>query len=317
MGNTHVCAAVAAALFMAGSIPAADPQLTALVMPGAKVLAGVNVEQAKTTPFGQYVLGRLEQNDEGLRRLMDATGFDPRRDIAEVLLASTGEPAGSHPPGLALVRGTFDVTTISEAARANGGTVETRDGVTILSGLSKSGAVAFINPSIAIAGQDVDVLAALDRVNTPALLDPALAVQVNRLSTTQDAWVVSLVPPPIKGLPPNTIESTTVGVKFGANVDLSGESVTTTDQDAATLAGMIRLFAAIAGANSRSSAAQLLQGLNVTTEARTVRLSLSIPEAQVEALFPARTTRRSAGRRGSARPRAEETTGWPGPREIR
>lgn len=317
MVNTRICAAVAVALFTAGSMPAADPQLTALVMPGAKVLAGVNVEQAKTTPFGQYVIGRVEQNDEALRRLMEATGFDPRRDIAEVLLASTGQPAGSHPPGLALVRGTFDVATISEAARANGGEVETRDGGTILSGPARRGAVAILNSSIAIAGQEADVLAALDRISTPTLLDPALAVQVNRLSTTHDAWVVSLVAPPIKGLPVNTIESTTLGIKFGANVDLSGEALTTTDQNADTLAATIRMFAAIAGANSRSSAAALLQGLNVTADARTVRLSLSIPEAQVEALFPARTTRPGVGRRGNGGPREGETTGWPGIREIR
>ena len=39
----------------AGVLPAtaADPQLLNLVMPDAKVLAGVNVDQAKTSPFGQ------------------------------------------------------------------------------------------------------------------------------------------------------------------------------------------------------------------------------------------------------------------------
>ena len=38
-----------------GALPAADPRLLKLVMPDAKVLADVNVDQAKASPFGQYV----------------------------------------------------------------------------------------------------------------------------------------------------------------------------------------------------------------------------------------------------------------------
>ena len=44
----------------AGLAPAADPQLVNLVMPDAQVLAGINVDQAKTTPFGQYLLSQIQ-----------------------------------------------------------------------------------------------------------------------------------------------------------------------------------------------------------------------------------------------------------------
>jgi len=37
-------------------LSAADPQLLNLVMPDVKVMADINVEQAKTSPFGQFVL---------------------------------------------------------------------------------------------------------------------------------------------------------------------------------------------------------------------------------------------------------------------
>src|SRR5215469_11437196 len=94
----------------ATSLPAVDSQLLSLMMPDAKVLAGVNVAQAKSSPFGQYVLSQISANDPGLQELITLTGFDPRQDLTEVLVASNGA-AGSH-TGLAAAKGNFKVETI-------------------------------------------------------------------------------------------------------------------------------------------------------------------------------------------------------------
>ena len=67
-------------------------------MPDAKVLAGVNVAQAKSSPFGQYVLSQISANDPGLQQLASVTGFDPRQDLCEVLVASNG--ASTNPSHL-------------------------------------------------------------------------------------------------------------------------------------------------------------------------------------------------------------------------
>src|SRR5438067_13774287 len=90
-----------------GVLSAADQQLLNLVMPDAKVIAGVNVEQAKGTQFGQYVLNQLQTHDAEMQKLVSLTGFDPRRDVREVLVASDGGPESKT--GLALARGTFDI----------------------------------------------------------------------------------------------------------------------------------------------------------------------------------------------------------------
>ena len=37
-------------------LSAADPTLLNMIMPDAKVVAGVNVSKAETSPFGQFVL---------------------------------------------------------------------------------------------------------------------------------------------------------------------------------------------------------------------------------------------------------------------
>src|SRR3954454_4643447 len=76
----------------AGLLPAtaADPQLLSLVMPDAKVVAGVNVDQAKTSPFGQYVLSQMQLQDTEFQKLVMLTGFDPTRDVHELLVATNG-----------------------------------------------------------------------------------------------------------------------------------------------------------------------------------------------------------------------------------
>src|SRR5580765_6764314 len=105
-----------------GVLSAADPQLLNLVMPDAKVLAGVNVEQAKGTQFGQYVLNQLQTEDKHMQELVALTGFDPRRDDRELLVASDGVPEGKT--GLALAKGNFDVAKITAAATLHGVTGE-------------------------------------------------------------------------------------------------------------------------------------------------------------------------------------------------
>src|SRR5260370_38650297 len=99
-------------------------------MPDAKVLAGVNVEQAKGTQFGQYVLNQSQTQDAEMQQLVALTGFDPRRDVRELLVASNGVPQGHT--GLALAKGNFDVAKITAAATLHGVVTELYNGVTIL-----------------------------------------------------------------------------------------------------------------------------------------------------------------------------------------
>jgi hypothetical protein len=298
--STRLFAAAAALTLFVSAAPAVDPELAGLVMPGAKVLAGVNAEQLRTTPFGQFLLGRLDTSAQELQTLADTTNLDPRRDVREVLVASTGETANRH-GGLVLVRGTFDVAKISAAAQAKGKGPESYNGATLFASPAKSDAVAFLSPSVAIIGRGDEVRAAIDRRSAPTSLDPALAVKVNTLSTTRDAWLVSLVPPPLGSakLPDPTlqglagtgflqgIQQSSVSVKFGANVDVAAEAVAASAQDANTLATLVRMLATMAQANSRGTpSAALLQSLTVTTTGtNTVLIGLSIPESAIEQLI--------------------------------
>ncbi|HUP04048.1 MAG TPA: hypothetical protein VMU19_08665, partial [Bryobacteraceae bacterium] len=130
MSPRFLASAAVAAVFC-GVLPAraADPQMLNLVMPNAQVVAGINVQQAFTTPFGQYLLTLIAPQDQALQSLAALTGLNPRTDVTELLVASTGAPAHT---GLALARGTFDTAKILAAASLKGAATETYGGLTIL-----------------------------------------------------------------------------------------------------------------------------------------------------------------------------------------
>src|ERR1700676_3734489 len=76
-----------AATAMAG----VDPGLLNLVMPDAKILTGIQVDQSQASPFGQYVLSQMQFNDPGFQKFMTVTGFDPRSDLHEILAATSAD----------------------------------------------------------------------------------------------------------------------------------------------------------------------------------------------------------------------------------
>ncbi len=60
-------------------------------MPDAKVIAGIQVDQTRNSLFGQYVLSHMQVDDAGFKTFIAQTGFDPRRDVSEIVIASNWE----------------------------------------------------------------------------------------------------------------------------------------------------------------------------------------------------------------------------------
>src|SRR6266545_4394271 len=174
-----------ATLFTAfsGVLSAADPQLLNLVMPDAKVLAGVNVEQAKGTQFGQFILNQMQTHDSEMQKLVALTGFDPRRDVRELLVASDGVPQGKT--GLALAKGNFDVAKISALGALHGVVSELYNGVTILEDpKEQSHGIAFLDATTVIAGDTASVKGAIDRQKSAQPLSAGVILKVNQWSNS-------------------------------------------------------------------------------------------------------------------------------------
>ncbi len=81
-----------------------DPVLARMVPPGTVSLLGARMDQIKTTPMYQKLIAQKKLPD--LDRFTRETGFDPRRDVRELLLASNQRKARP----VALARGSFQVS---------------------------------------------------------------------------------------------------------------------------------------------------------------------------------------------------------------
>ncbi len=311
--NLRTFASAVLLLVPAGSLSAADPQLLGMVMPEAKVVAGVHFEQARATPFGQFLLGLAQHDNDGLSKFVAITGFDPRRDLTEVVFASTSD--SSHKSGIAIARGRFDINRLIAAARADGQNVETYNGVEMTTGKNGRESIAFLDSTLALAGGTSDVRAAIDRRNRPTAFHAAIAVKIAQLGASQDAWVLSLGP--VTGFNPGlrdknlsgafngdlakSIEQASAGVKFGAMVQVTAEAIARTEKDATALADVARFLASMAQLNMPEKDAAkfglVLQSLDVQAQANTVKLSLTIPEDQLEKVIGSRHGARVASRR--------------------
>jgi hypothetical protein len=280
-----------------GLLEAADPQLLNLVMPDAKILAGVNVDQAKTSPFGQYVIAQIQAQDPHFQEFVAETGFDPTKDLDELLVAANGNEKTAA--RLTLARGTFNADSIGAAAKAGGATSEVYKGVTIVENSKHGDGFAFLSGTLAVAGDIASVKAAIDRQSSPSTLPASLLVAVNQLSTTEDAWGFSVVPPPaftppantpnLPTVPPNTfqnIQQASGGVKFGAQVILNAQLQANTVPDATAMGNVLEFLINLGEIQFQQNAEALaaLKSVVIAASGNTVTVSANIPETQVEAL---------------------------------
>lgn len=300
-----------ALIFTAGLSMAADPALLQLVMKDARMVAGIDFDRAKNSPFGQKILGEMKEEDQGFQKLVTSTGFDPRRDLREVVLAATGAPKDEA--AIVLVRGTFDQGKIGQFLRSEGGEMTPYKGVELWkSPKAKNGneVAAFLNPTLAIFGKEFAVKEAVDRSQTrTGGMDAATAAKVGEWSSKNDAWFVStaalaemgigksgnnaILP---GGLSLDAIRQASAGVKFGDIVELTGELTARSDQDAVALGDVFRFLASMVRLNAdkpgMQDALKVAETLQVSTSGAVTRFSLSVSEAHLEKMLESKKARR-------------------------
>jgi hypothetical protein len=96
-----------------------------------------------------------------------------------------------------------------------------------------------------------------------------------------------------------SVKSASGGVKFlPTGILISGEANTRSDKDATALADVIRFIAGLVAQNKDTNpqaqkAATLLDSLQLSTDASTLKLTLTIPEALAEQLFMPQTRKKA------------------------
>ena len=294
------CKSVLTLLISASIAGAVDPALLDQVMPEAKVFVGISLAGISTSPIGQMLLAQSGAASEQIKTLTKTIGFDPLKDVREILIASTGEPKDSR--SLVLLRGTFPkIETLAAAAKSP---IQSYKGIPVL--VMKQQAtpamLALLDPSMIAIGDPKSVQAAIDRRGLNTGLDSRLAARVQEMSGKYDFWMVGKVPEGafpaagapgqgLSGLMQGDIVKSVVefggGVKLGPELTIAAEAVTKTDKDATALADVLKFFIGMAQMSAQkdpqaANSMAFLQKLNLRAEGNVAKMSLTIPSAELE-----------------------------------
>jgi hypothetical protein len=295
---------IGVALLLAGSgMAAVDPALMNLVMPDAVVLTGIQVDQSVASPFGQYILAQMQPNDPGYQKFVAATGFNPTRDLQQIL-AATGTASSGHDNVLVLGRGTFQPSQITAAALAAGGTATQYKGIGIITGPAEKnshGSVAFLDSSTVVFGDISQVQGAIDRRIAGATFSGSLAASAQTVSAVNHAWFTTVTPlsdflnGKLNGnlgnvSQGNLLQSVTAasgGVSFGSTaVTVTADAVTASNQNAQALVDVLKFVAGMIQSNANNQpAVSLLNSATFAANGTVAHISLVVPEQQAEQLF--------------------------------
>jgi hypothetical protein len=306
---------VLVSLLVAAAAYGADPRLVGLLMPDAKVVAGLQLADSQRLPFGQFLLKQIPA-DSGLDGFVTSTGFDPRADLAEIAAASTGDNRW-----LIAGRGMFPSSRIAGLAQAAGATVTQYGGVDLIAGpvdaatgIRPKGAsagaergirgMAFLDPSTVLLGDMSLIKSAIDRRASGAVFSGPLAIKAQQVSGKNQVWLATLSSlsealPALSGMAgaaspqANFLQSVTglaLGLRLGAaDVTLNGEALTRSEKDAQALVDILHFVVSMAQANRAApdgaGAATLADAASITAKGSSMLLTLIVPEQQLEQLL--------------------------------
>jgi hypothetical protein len=269
--------------------PRIDNVLIRMVPPGSTSLVGVNMERMKATAFYRKLVEqqRMPQVD----KFAEETGFDPRRDVRELLYAST--PEGS----VLLARGRFKLTTYP-ASQAK----LVRYGSYNIWTLENSG-FCILDQTLAAAGELKALEAALDewtrgqhKAAQPLLaMSKGVAPTANLwgVSTGFAGFLASVLP---KGGVSGGIDFSRIftGMKsswfqadFATGLRLDLRGATATDTDAIALRDMAKGligFGRLSVPENQPEMLKLWDGISVDQETRNITIRADITPALLDKL---------------------------------
>jgi hypothetical protein len=305
---------VTAAMATAGVTPA----LLNLVMPDATVVSGMNVSQSITSPFGQYILSQMQSNDSGFLQFITATGFDPRKDLLEILAATPSTASSTAHSGLILGRGVFQPAMIIGAATEQGGTVTNYRGFSLIGQTGETVALTFLDGSTVAMGDITSVKSVIDRKLAGPAFSGTLAQTAIAVSAANSAWFATTTPLSdfmstkqagnLGGVAQSpllqSVQQASGGVQFGsAGITLSADAVTASPQNAQALVDVLKFFVSmIAGnANAPSSVTSVATSAQFSVNGSTAHISLMLAETQAEQLLMPQNAAKHAARKSANR----------------
>jgi hypothetical protein len=283
-----------------------DSGLIALIPSHSKLIAGIDVQKCRTSEFGQYLLSKSQADDVHFEEFMTQTGFDPRRDLDSLIMATAGENGTEkNSPFAILARGTFDQAKLASLAASKGAMAQTYQGVNLLVSKDHGQSVAFAFPDsgVAVMGDLDSVHQVIQNLTNPSTLDVDVMNRIDAAGSANDAWFVSASGVAALGKQLSaqmgggqasghtqaleSIRAANGGVKFGSVVAISIDATTRSAQDATSLSDVFRFMSSMLQMSGSQDAragimAASLQNMQLSTDGDTVHVGLSMSEKNLE-----------------------------------
>ncbi len=265
---------------------AADPQLISYAPADTNFLLGVNLRALLDSPSTQEWVAKIKSNPI-FNEFMAKSGFNPLEDV-DVMLAAVNSKGGKA-KGVFLASGRFQPSQMATLKQEQ--FVPSRfQGIDIYTKADKEPfSLALLKPALLIGGDPDSVRAAIRRGPSagPAASLAAKAASLN----TWHIWFAAIIPETATAdMPDNpqakilkTIEQVSGGINITQDLSIALDVLAKTPDDAQAMGGMVRMFAGLAASNNRNAkeAAAILEKLVIKNEGNNLRLSLTIPQAEL------------------------------------
>lgn len=253
-----------------------------LIPPDTKALAGANLDNLKASPF--YQRHRSELNFPLLDAMSERIGFDPRRDISDLVIAWNGMDA------VAIARGGFNVDAVASKLSGFGTRPTQYQGHTIFT--SDREAVGFLKHGVAIAGSERAVRSEINLENNrrggvPDELQARLAAipkgdQIWAVSRAGLALPDSFVRSDIDSALSNItgyINATSVGIGLDSGTHMQAEIVCISNEGAQRVRDALRGGIGLARLTTRDDQSDLLKlfdAIQVSQDQQTVHIKADV-----------------------------------------
>jgi hypothetical protein len=246
---------------------------------GTRNVIGINVRAVASSALVKSAMSQAMSARPDLgaqfQKLGALPGFDPLRDIEEVLIGAAGE--GKNAPAVVVLRGHFDVEKMGAGAFPY-------RGVPMLSaGGGASGTLALIDGSIALAGDAASVRAAIDR-GGKGTLPASTAARIESLRSRYDIWGFGHMPSSLlsgtaKPDALKSIDSFQFGIGLSNGLEGTAELHARSPEDAQKLSAIAQMVQMMVAAQKPKDNAVKL---SAAVENRTLKVAFQMPQEELE-----------------------------------
>lgn len=288
-------ATILGALIFCPEVNAGEPSLWQYLHPGTKTIVGIDWQRAKASGTGKMISRQLAQSG-GIKST--ANGMEVLELVDRVLISTSGRPStpGQMPQAVIAIQGKLNRETLQKLA-PKGTAIQKFKGADLFVPLNSKAddpLVALVSEQFALMGDRESLALVLDGQGTGSA-EAELVGRAMQLAADCEVFVVSreslaeAAGPSAEGTPAmkqlQDIEAVDLGISLAKGLGLKGAIVSKDPASAQSLAMMTQLFTTMAASDPKQANSELgriARGLKVSTEGKTVQLSLDIPLAQLE-----------------------------------